>query len=419
MKSINLGLGLQGGFEVLYNVEPAQEGQEITKEDLKNTVAALRQRIDILGVNEPNIDIEGSQNIRVQLAGVTNQEQARKLLSTQANLEFRSVKDKLLMDGSALVPGEAKVTFQKNNPNQPIVSIQLKSADKFGEVTHHIVKKFKGKKMLGVKSNRLVIWMDYDKGESYKEELKKSLKNPAYETKYISAPIVDQTLRTSEVVIEGDFTMEEAQRLASLLNAGSLPVKLTELSSKSVGAQFGKNSLQKTVTAGIVGIAIIMLFMIAYYRMPGVIAVVTLFAYMYLVLLIYEWMGATLTLSGIAAFVLGIGMAVDANVITYERIKEEIRSGKSILSSFKAGNRVSFVTILDANLTTIIAAGVLFAFGTSSVKGFAVMLIISILCSFATAVYGSRFMLGLWVKSRVLDKRPRMFGVKESDIDEL
>src|SRR5699024_9865656 len=130
-------------------------------------------------------------------------------------------------------------------------------------------------------------------------------------------------------------------------------------------------------------------------------------------------MNATLTLPGIAAFILGVGMAVDANVITFERIKEEIRSGKSVLSAFKAGNRRSLITILDANLTTILAAAVLFAFGTSSVKGFAVMLIVSIISSFITAVYGTRLMLGLWVKSRFLNKKFGYFGVKENDIDEL
>ncbi|HEX6923251.1 MAG TPA: protein translocase subunit SecD, partial [Bacillales bacterium] len=246
----------------------------------------------------------------------------------------------------------------------------------------------------------------------------KALGKPDEKTNLISAPVVQEVLRQN-AVITGMDSLEEAKQLAQLLNAGALPVDLEEIYSNSVGAQFGKNALQETLFASVIGIVLIFLFMMAYYRFPGVIAVITLCAYMYLVLLVYDWMNAVLTLSGIAAFVLGVGMAIDANVITYERLKEEIRSGKSILSAFKSGTRRSFVTILDANLTTILAAAVLYVFGTSSVQGFAVMLIVSILASFITAVYGTRVMLGFWVKGRYLNKKPGYFGVKEKDISEL
>ncbi|WP_156321256.1 MMPL family transporter, partial [Bacillus sp. JCM 19041] len=152
---------------------------------------------------------------------------------------------------------------------------------------------------------------------------------------------------------------------------------------------------------------------------PGVIAVVTLSAYTFLVLVIFNALNAVLTLPGIAALILGVGMAVDANIITYERVREEIKTGKSIKSAFKVGGRRSFATIFDANITTLIAAGVMFYFGTSSVQGFAVMLIISILVSFLTAVWGSRVLLGLWIDSKFLNKRPGWFGVKRGEIDEL
>ncbi|WP_371807182.1 MMPL family transporter [Halalkalibacter krulwichiae] len=177
--------------------------------------------------------------------------------------------------------------------------------------------------------------------------------------------------------------------------------------------------MQKTVYAGFIGVALIFIYMLFYYRFMGLIAVITLSTYIYLVLLVFNWMNAVLTLPGIAALILGVGMAVDANIITYERIKEEIRSGKSIMSAFKAGSRRSLSTILDANITTILAASVLFAYGTSSVQGFAVMLIVSILTSFITAVYGSRLLLGLWVNSKALNKKYRWFGVKEGEINEL
>nr|WP_246055111.1 protein translocase subunit SecD [Pseudalkalibacillus caeni] len=403
---IKLGLDLQGGFEVLYDVEPAQEGQEINKELLNSTVSALYERINVLGVSEPSVTIEGNDRIRVQLAGVKDQNQARDILSTQAELSFRTTDDKKQMDGTDLKEGASKVVFEKN---QPVVQVTLKHPEEFANITRKI-------KDMPFPENRLVIWLDYEKGDSYKEELKK----PEGERKFISDPQVTQVLSQNQVIITGPpFKVEEAQNLADLLNAGSLPVKLKEIYSTSVGAQFGEQALDKTVVAGYIGIGLIFLFMMLYYRFPGVIAVITLSVYIYLILLVFDWMNAVLTLPGIAALVLGVGMAVDANIITYERIKEEIRTGKSMLSAFKAGSRRSFATILDANITTVIAGGVLFIYGTSAVKGFAVMLITSILVSFITAVWGSRLLLGLWVKSRALNKKPGYFGVKESEIDEL
>ncbi|HEU5138390.1 MAG TPA: protein translocase subunit SecD [Bacillales bacterium] len=399
VKNIKLGLDLQGGFEVLYKVEPAKKGQEITDDVLQSTVAALQQRINAIGVAEPKISIESGDRVRVQLAGVDNPSKARKLLSTEARLSFRTADGEKVLDGSDLVPGEAKVSFVKGSP---VVVLKVKNGDHFAKVTKRLLKK------------RMAIWLDYEKGDSLEEALGK----PDEKTHLISAPVVQQVLR-NEAIITGMDSLEEAKELAKLLNAGALPVDLKEIYSNSVGAQFGQNALQETLVAGAIGIALIFLFMMMYYRFPGIIAVITLCAYMYLVLIVYDWMNAVLTLSGIAAFVLGVGMAVDANVITYERLKEEIRSGKSILSAFKTGTRRSFVTILDANLTTILAAAVLYAFGTSSVKGFAVMLIVSILASFITAVYGTRVLLGFWVKSRYLDRKPGYFGVKEKDINEL
>src|SRR5690606_2449717 len=252
-----------------------------------------------------------------------------------------------------------------------------------------------------------------EEGDSFREEIQKE--NP----KFLSAPSVDRVLNTKDVVIEGNFTVEEATNLANLLNAGSLPVKLNEIYSTSVGAQFGLKAMEKTIIAGAIAIALIYLYMIAYYRFPGVIAAITLSIYIFLILVIFEMIEAVLTLPGIAALVLGVGMAVDANILTYERIKEEIKNGRSVLSAFKLGGKRAFTTILDANITTLIAAGVMFVYGTSSVKGFAVMLIVSILVSFLTAVYGSRILLELCVKSKFLDNRPGWFGVKRSEIANL
>ncbi|WP_088102621.1 protein translocase subunit SecD [Halalkalibacter urbisdiaboli] len=405
-KEIKLGLDLQGGFEVLYNVKSIVDDEEITQDTLNATVAALNQRVNVIGVSEPNIQIEGENRIRVQLAGVEDQQTARELLATEANLTFRDVNDVVLLDGSDLQENGASPSF-KENTNDPIVTLTLKDAKRFEEVTREISQRPEGE-------NLLVIWLDFEEGvDSFAEERFKE--NP----KYLSAPRVGHVIPSRDVMIEGNFEIEETRIISEVLNAGSLPVKLTEEYSNSVGASLGEQAMQKTVYAGFIGIALIFAYMIFYYRFMGMIAVITLSVYIYLVLLVFDWMNAVLTLPGIAALILGVGMAVDANIITYERIKDEIRSGKSIMSAFKAGSKRSLSTILDANITTILAASVLFFYGTSSVQGFAVMLIVSILTSFITAVYGSRLLLGLWINSRVLNKKPRLFGVKEGEISEL
>lgn len=404
LKNIKLGLDLQGGFEVLYEVEPAKKGQKIDKETMASTAEALDKRINVLGVSEPNIQIEGENRIRVQLAGVTDQTEAREILSTQANLTFRDANDQIMMDGSDLAENGAKQTFDENGA--PSVSLKLKSADKFKKVTEQIV---------GMSPNNvLVIWLDFEEGkDSFKSEVAKE--NP----KFLSAPTVNQVFNQDSVSIVGNFTAEEAQQLSSLLNAGALPVKLTEVYSTSVGAKFGEQALNETIFAGIIGIAIIYLFMLVYYRFPGFIAAITMSIYIYLVLLIFDWMNGVLTLPGIAALILGVGMAVDANIITYERIREEMKVGKSIKSAFQAGSKGSFTSILDANLTTILTAAVLFFYGTSSIKGFATMLLVSILLSFITAVFGTRLFLGMWVSSGFLNKKAGWFGVKKSAIKDI
>jgi len=394
---IKLGLDLQGGFEVLYKVEPLEKGKgKIDESALKSTAQALDKRINVLGVSEPVIQIEGNDRIRVQLAGITDQNEAREMLSTEANLTFRDIQDKKLLDGSDLVQGGATQEFDQYG--KPSVSLKLKDANKFKEVTESVL------------GSPLVIWLDFEDGDSYSEEAAKE------EPKYLSAPMVSEVINSDTVSITGNFTVDEATRLAELLNAGALPVKLTEEYSTSVGAQFGDQALKDTVKAGIIGVGIVFLFMLLYYRLPGLVAVITLSIYVYLNLLVLDLMNGVLTLPGIAALILGVGMAVDANIITYERIKDELRVGKSLRAAVQAGNKNSTSTVVDANLTTMLAAIILFVYGTSSVKGFATLLIVSILMSFVSAVYGSRLLLGLLVKSKAFDKKITWFGVNKKDV---
>lgn len=399
LNNIKLGLDLQGGFEVLYQVNELKDGQEITEDVVADTASALTSRIDVLGVSEPSIQIEDDNRIRVQLAGVEDQNSARDLLSTQANLTFRDSDDNIMLDGMDLKESGAKAAFDQQG--QPIVTLELKDANKFAEITSEIAAK-------PAPDNVLVIWLDFEEGvDSYKAEALK----PEEEQKFTSAPRVSQRISSDSVEISGAFTVDETKHLSGILNAGALPVELEEIYSTSVGAQFGEEALQSTILASIIGIAAIFIFMIGYYRLPGVIAVISLVVYIFLILVIFDWINGVLTLPGIAAIVLGVGMAVDANILTYERVREELRIGKSVKKAFDAGAKESFTAIFDANITTLLAAAVLFIFGTSSVKGFATLLIISILVIFITAVWASRVLLGLLVHSGYFDNKSGWFGI--------
>ena len=409
IKNVNLGLDLQGGFEVLYQVDPLNKGDKIDKKALQSTAQTLENRVNVLGVSEPKIQVEEPNRNRVQLAGVTDQNEARKILSSQANLTIRDAEDKVKLSGSDIKQGSAKQEF-KQETNQPTVTFKVKDKNKFKKVTEEISKK---------RDNVMVVWLDFKKGDSYKKEAQK--KNP----KFISAASVDQPINSDSVEISGGFKGQEgvkkAKQIAELLNAGSLPVDLKEIYSNSVGAQFGQDALDKTVFASFIGVALIYLFMLGFYRLPGLVAIIALTTYIYLTLVAFNFISGVLTLPGLAALVLGVGMAVDANIIMYERIKDELRIGRTIKQAFSKANKSSFLTIFDSYLTTVIAAAVLFFFGESSVKGFATMLLLGILMIFVTAVFLSRFLLSLLVSSNIFKNQFWLFGVKKNkrhDINE-
>ncbi|PYF08845.1 protein translocase subunit SecDF [Ureibacillus chungkukjangi] len=401
LKDVKLGLDLQGGFEVLYKVETLHDDQEITKAIMTDTTTALSNRINQFGVSEPSIQVEGEDRIRVQLAGIDDQSSARELLSSTANLTFRDVNDNILLDGTDLKEGGAAATFDQQN--SPIVTLTLKDAAKFAEVTKQV-------SQMGIGQNLLVVWLDFEEGvDSYAAEAQKE------DPKFVSAAAVDQVLNTTDVMISGNFTVQETKDFASVLNAGALPVKLTEIYSTSVGAQFGEQALNSTVFASVIGVLVIFIFMLFYYRLPGFVSIITLSVFTYLVLVVFNAINAVLTLPGIAALVLGIGMAVDANILTAERIREELRVGKSVKEAYQHGSKQSLSAIIDAQVTTLLAAAVLFFFGTSSVKGFATTLMISIVLSFITAVWLSRILIGLLINSGYFNS-PALYGVRKSKI---
>lgn len=405
-KDVNLGLDLQGGFEVLYQVEPLNDGEKIDDTAVRSTASTLDSRVNVLGVSEPNIQIEEGNRIRVQLAGIDDQQSARELLATQAELTIRDVNDNVMLSGGDLEQGGASQGYDELN--NPMVSLKLKDASKFNEVTQKISEMPDGQ-------NIMVIWMDFEEGvDSYKEEAMKE--NP----KFISAANVAQPINSTDVMISGGFQgkegLERAQNIAALLNSGALPVKLTEIYSTSVGAQFGEKALSETVIAGAIGVGLVLLFMIIFYRVPGIVASITLIVYVFVTVYAFNLINGVLTLPGIAALILGVGMAVDANIILYERIKEELRIGRTTKAAYQKGAGQSLWTIVDANLTTLIAAIILFIFGTSSVKGFATMLLLSIIMSFVTAVFLTRVLIRLLVNSGYLDNKPGLFGLKQKHI---
>jgi preprotein translocase subunit SecD len=380
VNNIKLGLDLKGGFEILYVAEPIEAGQTVTKESLKETANSLNQRVNAQGLTEPEITTEGKDRIRIRLPGVTNEDEVRSMLKKPAELTFRGPDGTKEMVGSDFVVGGAKLGYDQNN--RPQIELKVKDADKFKKVTEKLIQK------------PLAIYLD---------------------EKELSAPVVQSVIPNGIATISGNYTFDEAKNIADTINLGALPLKLTEKYTQSVGASLGKLSLQQTVEAASIGTVLILLFMLVFYRGPGVVASISLIAYVWLLLLVTYLMNATLTLPGIAAFVLGMGMAVDSNIITYERIKEEIRNGKSILSSLRAGSKNSLRTIIDAHVTTILAGVVLYFIGTGSIQGFALTLIFSILVNLLSNVLFSRVLLHLLIRGNVL-KKPSYFGVKESEI---
>lgn len=404
-KNLNFGLDLQGGFEVLYKVESI-DGSKMTKEKLTATYKTLSKRIDSLGVSEPEIILEGNDRIRVKLAGVKDADSARRQLSTVATLSFRDTDDNLLMTSDVLKAGAAKIS--QDSSGNPAVLLSVKDKDKFYDVTNKLSKK---------DNNTMVIWLDYEEGKNSYTSDGSTCGNDA--SNCLSAATVSQGF-ASDVIIQGNFTEEEVENLVDLINSGSLPSKVTEISSKTVGASFGDATLSKTLVAGIVGIVLIILLMIALYHFAGFISSVAIMLYTFLVFFIFWLIGGVLTLPGIAALVLGIGMAVDANVITFSRIKDELYSGKSLQHAFKEGSKTSLRAILDSNLTTLIVAVIMFYFGESSVKGFATVLIITIIVTMFTMVFVTRILMNLFIKTRFFDDKTNLFiRVNKKDIPDV
>ncbi len=378
-ESVNLGLDLRGGVYVVLEATEAEGG--VSDETMDKAVETIRGRVDQLGVTEPIITREGDNRIRVELADVEDPEEAIQLIGQTAQLNFVDPEGNVVVTGGDIVEAQAGFAADSYGVEQPVVNFTLNAegTEAFAAATEEFVGQ--------------IISIQLD-GET------------------ISAPTVNNTIPDGEAQITGSSSIEEAQQLAILINAGALPVTLTQVQSSTVGPTLGADSLEKSMVAGAVGIIALFLFMIFFYRLPGLFAVLTLSVYMLLVMFTLINFGAVLTLQGIAGLILSVGMAVDANVIIFERIKEEIKNGKSIGASVQSGFKRAFRTILDSNVTTLIATASLYYFGSGTVRGFALTLGIGIVISMITAVLLTRFILNAVAGIKAFQK-PALFGVSK------
>ena len=375
-----LGLDLQGG--VMVRLE-APEGTSM--EEMEAAKSVIENRINGLGVAEPEVRLEGTNRISVELPGVEDADEAVRVIGTTAKLQFiRYDNGEIILEGSDLKHASAGVNEQALYAEDKfLVSLEFNSegTKKFANATNDLIN-------------------TYGKGDEARADRIIAI---VLDGQIISAPSVNEPIIDGKAQISGGFmTYDEVSSLATMLRGGALPVDLTIVEKQITGPQLGADSIAKSITAAIIGVIALAVFMIVMYRVPGIVAVFALLLYAIIVIGANVAIKATITLPVIAAFLLSVGMAVDANVIIFERIKEELRAGKTLRVAVDSGFKKAFSTIFDSNITTLLAAVILIAFGTGSVRGFAVTLTIGILASMFTAITFTRFMLVNLVSSNLI-----------------
>lgn len=375
-ETINRGLDLQGGVSVLMEIQ----GNKPSTADLDRTIELLSLRINKMGVSETSIAKEGSR-IRIDIPGKFDTKEVIDTIGKPGNLRFVGPDNSEILTGKADVK-DATAGIDQYGKN--IVNLELNSsgAKKFAEATQ---------KFLG---QPISIYMD---------------------DTLVSSPTVEAIITDGKAQISGSKDLNEAKNTANIIKSGALPVTLKTASVNVVGPTLGASAMPQSILAGEVGIGIVFLFMLLYYRVPGILANISLVLYMILLLGLFSVIGATLTLSGIAGFLLTVGMAVDANVLIIERTKEELKSGKSPRSAIDAGFHRAMSSIVDSNITTIISGIVLYSFGSGTVKGFALTLIIGVLLSMFTAITFTKFLTRLAVNMGWFNKKWTIgtFGVHD------
>jgi preprotein translocase subunit SecD len=436
-KKISLGLDLQGGMHLVLqaNFEGIQEklGRELTEKDrneiTQQALELLRNRIDKFGVSEPSIRPRGNEAIEIQLPGVKDPEGVKNAIGTTGSLEYRIVDDKYTELATKLykekysengVPTEetAHLEFVRNLGKEIGLPSDLEilffySRDKeTGEIyPDYPIALSREISLAGTDIQEAVVDRDeygqiivmFRTTAEGAAKFARATSEPNHgkrlaivlDNKVRNAPSIRETIASGSGNISGGFTYDEAVTLARIIKEGALPVDLRIIEERTVGPSLGQDSIESGVKAGIIGLIGVMCFMLLYYKAAGIIANLGLALNMVFMLALLSLLGFTLTLPGIAGFILTVGMAVDANVIIYERIKEELKKGKSVRMAIVSGYDRAFWTVFDANLTTMIAAFILSQFGTGPIKGFAVTLFIGILTSMFTALYVTRFIYEL------------------------
>ncbi len=380
---VRLGLDLQGGMEVVIDAVDTPD-HPVTAEDMTKLTKVINNRINGLGVTEPTIYQSGSKRLIVQLPGVKDYEQALDVIGRTAFLEFYDQ--------------ENFVKLQNNDPTaKPVLTgDDLKKADAVIRSTGE---------------NAVTLDFKPEGAKKFAAATTANVGKPIYillDKQVIQAPNVEEAITSGQAQISPYQTYGEAQNIAVMLNAGAIPVKISVGRPTVVSAALGRDSLAKSKTAGLIGAAAVVAFMVLFYLGSGAVASFALALYAGLTLLTLVAMHATLTLHGIAGFILSVGMAVDANIITYERIKDELRLGRTLRSAIDTGYNNAMRTIVDSNVTTLIAGAVLFFYGTGTIRGFAVTLCIGVLMSMFTAVVLSRFLIRNMVNAGLI-KTPRWF----------
>lgn len=373
-KNIKLGLDLQGGVNIVYEAKVDAPKQE----DMSAALEMIQVRLDKENYTEAEAYLEGTKRIRVDIPGVKDPQKAISDIGATAMLTFEDEAGNQVLTGKNIIEATPQISTQ-NGVSQAVVAFKLDEEGKkaFSEATKNNVGK------------RIIIKLDED---------------------IISYPTVNEQIRDGESVIQGSFTPESAKQLAERIQAGSLPFALEPVSSSGIGAKLGMDAFTTSIKAGLVGFVLILLFMVVVYRINGVAADIALGLYVAIVVMILSWTGATLTLPGIAGILLSVGMAVDANVIIFTRIKEELAMGRSVRSAVDGGFSKAFSAILDGNVTTLIAAGVLYTLGTGLIKSFATTLGIGIIVSMITALVVTRIILRSFIGMGI--KQPFLYGAK-------
>ena len=356
-ESIKQGLDLQGGTHIVLEAEDTPDAP-VTDDSVNRAVTIVERRINEMGLTEPIVQKEGARRIIVELPGEKNPEKAIETIGKTAVMEFKDESGTTRMTGSDLKNAKEQIDNGKKN----VVAIDFtdEGAQKFADLTAANI------------GHRISITLD---GE------------------VLTSPVVNEAITGGKAVITGSQSLEEAKNLAILLRSGALPVKLKVLEVRTIGPSLGQDSKEKSERAFAIGIILIMIFLVVIYRMSGIVANVALLVYVLILLSVLKYLDATLTLPGIAGIILSMGFAVDANILIFERFKEEVLVGKSLRTSMQAGFKRAFNTILDANVSVMIAAVVLIVMGAGTVRGFAVNLALGIVVSMFTAILVSRSLL--------------------------